>query len=165
MTQPTSQDLVFKAPWGKPLMWTTWTCTIVLVGLTAFLLFMKVYIVAVVPCLILAFTAPFTIRRYTICADQLVVRRLFSNTIVDLSNLQSIYFNPKALANSTRSAGNGGLFSFSGYFTSKELGDYRALFTNSDFAVVLKFPMETVVVSPENPQSFVKMIRQFSVNA
>jgi hypothetical protein len=57
-----------------------------------------------------------------------------------------------------RTAGNGGLYSFTGSFSNKMLGDYRALVTNPALSVILRFPSETVVVSPDSPEAFVQNI-------
>ena len=56
---------------------------------------------------------------------------------------------------STRTFGNGGLFSFTGFFRNKALGAYRAFVTDPHQTVVLHFPTRTVVVSPSAPEQFV----------
>ncbi len=66
---------------------------------------------------------------------------------------------PTAMAGSLRIAGNGGLFSFTGWFWSRRLGRYRAFVTDPARSVVLKFSDRTVVVSPDVPEEFVAALR------
>jgi len=148
----------YKAPWSSSLKWISWVTTGVLSAGAIFLVIIKLYFVAPLLLLVLAGAAPFSIRGYVIERDSLVVRRLFWNTTLPLSDLQSAEFNPEAMKRSWRTAGNGGLYSFCGYFSNKVLGDYRALVTNPDLSVVLRFHSEIVVVSPDSPAIFVQKI-------
>ncbi|MCE1229477.1 MAG: PH domain-containing protein, partial [Firmicutes bacterium] len=116
-------------------------------------------LVALVPLLVLAGSAPFTVRGYTLTRESLLVHRLGWTTMVPLDDLQSAEFDPFAMQKSLRVVGNGGLFSFSGYFTNKTLGSYRALVTDPLNAVVLRFSNKTLVVSPDAAQTFVEAIR------
>ena len=52
--------------------------------------------------------------------------------------------------------GNGGMFSFTGWFWSKKLGRFRAYATNLNCTVVLRWEKRTVVVSPDNAVEFVR---------
>ncbi len=100
--------------------------------------------------------ALFTIRGYAVSPDVILVHRLFWKTRVPLAGLQSVRFEPDAMLGGIRTFGNGGLFSFSGFFWNKTLGVYRAFVTDSRRAVVLRFPGGTVVVSPAAPEDFVR---------
>jgi hypothetical protein len=62
-----------------------------------------------------------------------------------------------------RTFGNGGFFSFTGHFRSKELGSYRAFMTDRRRAVVLRFPSSVIVISPERPEDFVNTISKNKV--
>jgi Bacterial PH domain len=62
---------------------------------------------------------------------------------------------PKAMNKSLRTCGNGGGFSFTGWYWSKSLGFYRAFVTDLNRTVVLRFENRTVVVSPGEPEDFV----------
>ena len=55
-------------------------------------------------------------------------------------------------------AGNGGLFSFSGWYCNKALGTYRAWVTDPGKTVVLRYGVKTVVVSPSEPEAFVEAV-------
>jgi hypothetical protein len=52
--------------------------------------------------------------------------------------------------------GNGGLFSFTGVFRSPKLGRYRAYVTDPARTVILRFAERIAVVSPEDPDAFVR---------
>lgn len=148
----------YKAPWSTSLKWVSWTTTFVLCGGALSFALVKLYLVAVLLLVVLLAAASFTIRGYSLRGDLLVVHRLFWDTDLSLADLQTAEFNPNAMKRSWRTAGNGGLFSFTGYFSNKTLGDFRALVTHPARSVVLRFPSETVVVSPESPEAFVQAI-------
>lgn len=54
-----------------------------------------------------------------------------------------------------RLCGNGGLFSFSGWFRNRALGVYRAFVTDPHRTVVLRYPRRPIVLSPSSPEEFV----------
>jgi hypothetical protein len=53
------------------------------------------------------------------------------------------------------------MFCFAGAFHNKKLGSYRAFATDNNRTVILKFSNRTVVVTPDNPEEFVKRIKKF----
>ncbi len=114
--------------------------------------------VVLLPFTIIAGGALFTIRGYMVTPDAVLVHRLFWTTRLPLTGLQSARFEPDAMSASIRTFGNGGLFSFSGFFRNKALGTYRAFVTDPNRTVVLRFPSRTVVVSPSTPEDFVHEI-------
>ena len=54
--------------------------------------------------------------------------------------------------------GNGGLFSYHGWFWNRRLGRYRLYATDPERAVVLRFARRTIVVSPGEPAAFVRAL-------
>lgn len=78
--------------------------------------------VALFPLVIIAGGALFTIRGYTLTPDTILVHRLFWTTRLPLTGLQSVQFEPDAMRGSIRTFGNGGLFSFTGFFRNKDIG-------------------------------------------
>lgn len=102
---------------------------------------------------------PFMIRSYAITDDAILIRRLFWTTRLDRGGLESAESVPKAMKNSLRICGNGGGFSFTGGYWSKSLGFYRAFVTDLERTVVLRFRNRTVVVSPHNPDDFVRELK------
>ena len=103
---------------------------------------------------------PFMVLGYTITEDAIWVRRLLWRTRVERSGLQSAEYVPKVMNRSLRTCGNGGGFSFTGWYWSKPLGFYRAFVTDLNRTVVLRFEKRTVVVSPDDPEGFVEEVKR-----
>lgn len=108
------------------------------------------------PLAILLAAVPFVVRAYGVRDGVLFVRRLFWTTRVPLGELREADVDPQAGASSIRLWGNGGLFSFTGWFRNAKLGRYRAFVTDWQRAVVLRASSCTVVVSPADPVAFVR---------
>lgn len=158
--------LKFRAPWSKLLIWVS-TITTLLCLTLGFLLHKQMFPFApagVVSILLLLFTAlpllafPFFIRGYTLQGSKLLIHRLGWNTTLDISEVEKACFDPNITHGSIRLFGNGGLFSFTGWFSSHTLGTYRAFFTDPKRTVVLIFPKRKIVISPENPDQFVELL-------
>lgn len=112
--------------------------------------------VAALPLPILLAAVPFVVRGYEVRDGALYVRRLLWTTRVVLGELRDATTDPEAGAGSIRLFGNGGLFSFSGWFRNTKLGRYRAFVTDWQCAVVLRGSACTVVLSPADPAGFVR---------
>jgi len=97
----------------------------------------------------------FMIRGYSVTSDELFVHRLLWTTRLPLADLHSAQVEPRAMCWSVRTFGNGGLFSFSGWYYNRLLGRYRAFVTDPNRAVVLRLGSRRVVVSPSEPEAFV----------
>lgn len=108
---------------------------------------------------------PFMIRGYEIAGGALLIRRLFWTTRLDLRGLKSAESVPHAMAKSLRACGNGGVFSFTGWYWSKALGFYRAYVTDLNRTVVLRFVNRVVVVSPGLPDDFVSELKRVAEEA
>ena len=151
----------FKAPWSTSLIIISSLVTFVCAGMAiGFILSGRgpLALVAWVPLAIILGSALFTIRGYTLTPDAILIHRLFWTTRLPLIGLQSAKFEPDAMRGSIRTFGNGGLFSFTGFFRNKALGAYRAFVTDLHRTVVLRFPSRTVVVSPSTPEEFIHEI-------
>jgi hypothetical protein len=164
------KKVVFKAPWGAPLVLMTVTCGVICIfvsvvgivlGLGATPQGMSMippwagWLLAVVPLLALMASAAFMVRGYVLIEGWLSIKRLGWATPFNLSRLISATADPEALHRSIRLFGNGGCFSFTGWFRNKKLGSYRAYATDTKKAVVLRFSDRTIVVTPDDPQKFV----------
>jgi hypothetical protein len=110
------------------------------------------------PLAIVCGSALFTIRGYSVTPEAILVHRPFWTTRLPLAALKSAQFKPDAMRRSLRTFGNGGLFSFTGFFRNGSLGAYRAFVTDPHRTVVLHFPTRTIVVSPSAPEDFVQDI-------
>ena len=108
---------------------------------------------------------PFMIRGYVITEDSILIRRLFWTKRLDRCGLKSAQVIPKAMSKSLRTCGNGGGFSFTGWYWNKPLGFYRAFVTDLNRTVVLRFEKRTVVVSPGEPEDFVAELNLGNQNA
>jgi hypothetical protein len=99
--------------------------------------------------------ALFSIRGFTVTPDAILVRRLFWNTRLPLAGLQSARFDPLPIFGGI-GIGNGGLFSFTGFWYTPSLGFCRLFITDRTRCVWLRYPNRTVVVSPAAPEDFVQ---------
>lgn len=115
---------------------------------------------ALIPIALLTGCALFLIRGYTVEAGGLTIRRLFWTHRVPLEGLQEVRWDPEAMRGSVRLFGNGGVFSFSGLFWNRKLGKYRAFVTDPSRAVVLRLSRRTVVVSPADPEAFIREVEE-----
>ena len=156
--------LHFSAPWGRTLRWlsilTTFACLAASATGLAFQLAPQVPLWARVlhigmPLFILLGSAPFMIRGYTVTAETLLVHRLFWDTAIPLRGLIRADPHANVMHRSWRTCGNGGLYSFTGWYWNKPLGHYRAFVTDLTNTVVMRFAHRTVVISPETPDAFV----------
>jgi Bacterial PH domain len=164
----------FRAPWSKSLMVASIFATLVCLGVSYALWTLPLrggpaetlrFWLALLPVAVILFCALFTVRGYSITNRELAIRRLFWTTRVSLHGLRGAYFDTNATHRSIRTFGNGGFFSFTGYFRNKELGSYRAFMTDRRRAVVLRFPSSVIVISPDRPEDFVNTISQYKVSS
>ncbi len=157
-------NTIHRAPWGLRLRVSTLLVVILAGGIvilpsvanTPGLPPEMAWIVAV---LVLAGTAPFTVRGYEIADGAILVHRLFWKTRLPLADLRAAEVEPRAMAGSLRTFGNGGAFSFTGWFWNRRLGRYRAFVTDFGRTVVLRFTDRTIVISPADPGAFVAALR------
>jgi hypothetical protein len=160
--------MVHRAPWSRLLIVLSVLSCALLAGLpVAFLVAIphpKLRgalggIILAANLLTLGVAALFVIRGYVLEGGELRVRRLLWDTRVPLATLRSAYVDPEAMKASLRLFGNGGLFSISGLFRNRALGNYRAWATDPALAVVLRLDGRTVVVTPESPAVFLAELR------
>jgi hypothetical protein len=107
------------------------------------------------PLAILFGCALFTIRGYSMSSDNILVHRLLWSTVLPRTGLESAEVEPNAMRGSLRTFGNGGAFSFTGFYYNKRLGHYRAYVTDPRRSVVLRYAHRRVVLSPATPEDFV----------
>ncbi len=156
----------YPAPWGRPLVVISVLATVLCLGLTFFEwsrvtgppLGMPAFWLGCLPLALVIGCALFTIRGYALTPDTLLIRRFLWSTRVPLAELKSAEYLPGAMRGSIRTFGNGGFFSVTGLFWSRPLGSYRAFVTDLQRTVVLRFPGRTVVLSPESPEDFVRVV-------
>lgn len=165
MNQSTTQH--FTAPWGRALRWISILSTVVCIAVTATDFLTRRYLpepwvrlwLPALPMLILAGAAPFIIRGYTIKNDALLIHRLWWDTRVPLRGLISAEVNADAMKRCLRLGGNGGLYSFTGWYWSKGIGRFSAYVTDLTRTVVMRYKHRTIVVSPESPGDFAAALK------
>jgi hypothetical protein len=161
MTKVNNFELMnrYKASWSKLLVGTSTFLTILFLAI-GFILARRgdgvVSVLAWIPVLFSIGCALFTIRGYTITPDTILIRRLLWATELPRAGLASAHFVPNAMRWSIQTFGNGGFFSFSGFYWNKALGAYRAYVTDPARTVVMHYrASRTVLLSPAAPEDFV----------
>ncbi len=154
----------YRAPWSSTLKTVSVLATVLLLGVCGLGAYLArqhlppalLWISLLPGPIILLGCACFTIRGYTIAPDAILVHRLFWATRLPRAGLKSARFEPDVMRASIRTCGNGGLFSFSGFYRNKVLGSYRAFVTDPHQTVVLAYADRTAVLSPRSPEEFVR---------
>ena len=96
---------------------------------------------------------------YVLSENRLIVERFGSDTKFALGSLETVWEDPTAM-NGIYVMTNGGLFAFSGKnCRNKKLGVFEAYATDKKRSVVLRFPNDILVVTPEDPTAFVKAVK------
>lgn len=109
---------------------------------------------------ILGGAALFTVRGYTVADGALHVRRLLWVTRIPLQTLTDAEWRHGSFGWAWRTCGNGGLYSFTGWYHQKGLGSFRALATRTTDAVILRFSdRKPIVVTPDDPATLVEALK------
>jgi hypothetical protein len=155
----------FGAPWGRLLKAISLGMTALLLAIAATALSrpgtspaVGVAVTATVVGLLLA-CALFTIRGYVLTPDALWIRRLLWFDRVRLEGLRDVIADSQAIRWSLRLWGNGGLFSFSGWFRNRRLGFYRMFATDLRKVVILDFGNRRIAVTPDDPARFAHCLK------
>jgi hypothetical protein len=146
----------YKAPWSTSLVVLSSLVTIICIGVAIQLVVIGRAWTALVPLAIIFGGLLLTIRGYTVTPDAILVHRLAWSTRLPLSGLESVEIASDIMRGGLRVFGNGGLFSFTGFFRNRALGAYRAFVTDPHRTVVLRFAKRTVVISPSMPEDFLQ---------
>jgi hypothetical protein len=150
----------YAAPWGKRLIGISLSASILCLGIAVVVTQTvngSLLWSATLPLLVAVGCALFTVRGYTLTTDAILVQRLFWTTELPRADLASAQFVPHAMRRSIRTCGNGGFFSFSGFYWNKAMGAYRAFATDLRKTVVLRYrSRRPVVLSPATPEDFIR---------
>lgn len=156
----------YSAPWGRKIWLITGATSLIGIGSAVVLPFVipirhpddrwAIWIAPIIVMLIVVGTSFWRIRRFELTDNQLLVHRVLWSNPIELAQIKSAEFDPVACKGAWKTMGNDGLFAMHGRFHSKHLGKFQAYVTDPVNSVVLKLPTDTVVVSPENPRSFVR---------
>ena len=139
----------------------TTTLVIAMAGAVPFLAGFPTYAILPLP-LIILITWLFSVTGYSIRGNSLIVNRPFWKTEIVIPPGVVAVEEPEITARLWRTAGNGGLFGYTGGFRNKKLGSFRAYATNWNQAVSIfcntNSSAFTVVVTPDNPEQFILCI-------
>ena len=162
-----SNSIDFSAPWSTSLKATTIFAMFLTLPLAAmsFLFWDKtpVYGRAFfigIPLITYLVSLMFAVRGYVLTFDTLLVKRPLWDTRIPLDGLKDAFADPDAVAGSIRLFGIGGLYCYCGIFRNKRFGTYRAYATNFANTVVLSIGSKTVVITPGDPQGFVRAVKE-----
>lgn len=152
----------YRAVWGRPLRWTSVLVSVLALGGAVSLvanLSGSLRWLGLLPPVGFGVAALFCIRGYALDGSNLLIRRLLWTTRISLSGLESVESVPKAMSGSLRTCGNGGLYSFTGWYWNRRLGSYRAWVTELQNTVVLRVAGRTMVLSPDPVDAFVSALQ------
>lgn len=159
-----SQNPKFAAPWGLPLKIVTPLVSVVLVGgmvslwLSPMAAEWKQALLGLLAGVFLG--APCcAVRGYRVEGGVLEILRPGWRTRVPLAGLRVVETGPGVMSASIRLFGNGGFWSFTGWFWNRKLGRYRAFVNDPRRAVALRFDRGCVVVSPDDAEAFALRVR------
>lgn len=145
----------FKAPWDWLLILMTSGVTLLLLGMNYF---NSGPIPTIITWSIILGGLGFGIFGYHITAGKLQILRLGWSKDIDLSSIKYVEYKPHAMTGSVRTFGIGGLFGYVGYFRNSILKSYKAYVTHRGKTVVITTEGGEVVISPDDPETFVASI-------
>jgi hypothetical protein len=164
--------LEFGAPWSRSLKAASLFAVLMLAVIAAAGMFVMPArmllarcVMVGLPIIVLAGAFLSIVSGYKLTATQLEVERPLWTTAFPLAQLLSAAGDQDVFKGSIRLFGNGGIFSFTGFFWKRGLGCYRAFATDPGRAVVLKFRHRIIVVTPDDPQHFIVRVRTHLASA
>jgi len=153
----------FTAPWTSTLRIMTLLISILIWGMAVGLLVTNrdmLWFSLLLPLVAWVLPLFYLVRGYRLEGRTLVIKRLCWDTRVDISDMTSVETVPKEhFRGSWRLFGNGGLFALCGWFWNRKLGRYRAWVTDDDRLVLIQCVDRKLVVSPGQPDKFVRVLR------
>lgn len=115
-----------------------------------------IYIAALFP-LLICFTLLYAPQGYAIRGGYIVIKRFAGSVQVPLSDIRSLRRGTDDdFRGTVRLWGNGGLFGYFGLFSTSKLGKCSWYVTNRANTVILVTSGKTLVLSPDDPASFVE---------
>jgi Bacterial PH domain len=156
----------FRAPWSRSLKITTIIAAAVMtvlgtvgVWLVSDYGWMLPLIMVGGAILVLLTTVPYVVRGYTLTQDEIIIRQLGKITRLRLDDVQSVEGKPDALKGAWRLLASAGIFSYSGWYWSRELKRFHAMASDPSRTVVIRLTKRTLVITPHDPQQFIMRAR------
>jgi hypothetical protein len=109
--------------------------------------------------LIVAGALAYSIRGYTVTGWDLHIHRVLHTTTVSLQGLLHVDVAPYALVGARRVVGIGSFLSTQGTFATPR-GPVRAFVSDERKTVTLRLPTGTIVVSPDDPVAFQRIVAE-----
>lgn len=100
-----------------------------------------------------------TVRSYRFNGQSLEIQRLLWWTTVSLEGLHRVTLDPNALRITVKGFGNGGLFAMLGWWHVTGYGWCRVFATNPKNAVVIQCGNGNFIVTPDDPEHFMREAR------
>ncbi len=112
-------------------------------------------ILFVIMSILIISTYAYRVISYQITDDELIIKRPFSkfDHVIALSEIDSVrLLNKEDFKWTIRTAGNGGLFGYTGYYMNNQLGSFRMFCTNhkNRILVILKARQDKIIISPDD---------------
>ena len=104
------------------------------------------------------------VRGYRLAGADLHVLRHGRVNRYSLAGLVAVEVDRAVMRDAVKIWGNDGLGAVTGRFRHKRFGRFTALLTDSDSAVVLRWPGRCLVISPDRPQDFVELCRGLALS-
>ncbi len=157
--QKEGESTLHPAPWGRALIVTSCLATVVCAAVPIYTLrfvtFPVVQTAVWLPLLVPLLALAFIVRGYTITQDSVLIHRLWWDTVISRESIREVIDQPNAMVSSIRTCGNGGMFSFTGWYWSQALGFYKAYVTDFNRTVIIHKKVGAAVISPADPTAFV----------
>lgn len=97
---------------------------------------------------------------YRVDPARVTVKRPMSDVVIARQAIRGVrLFSDADSSGMTRTAGNGGLFGYYGGYRSDKLGPHVWYVTDMSKRVVLETADGAVVVSPDDPEKFIRAVR------
>jgi Bacterial PH domain len=102
------------------------------------------------------------VKSYSVTSDLLIVNKFLGNSKIDRSAIKNAkYISKSEMGFVIRLMGNGGIFGYTGFFTSKVIGRMRWHVTNKDNMVLITLHTGKIIcVSPDDVPGFLKAINK-----
>lgn len=106
-------------------------------------------------------SALFFIRGYSITTDAVQILHFGWTTSLKIKDLSGIERVPLGAMSGIGLFGIWGIFSFTGIARNSTYGVHSRYLTNRLHAVALKFGEKTVMISPDDPEEFINLLRSY----
>jgi hypothetical protein len=149
------------AKWGPMLIASSLISTLLMVGV-AVITSRNPLVGPFIPILVLTPLAAlfFIVRSFRVSPTGIHVQRLVWSTFLPLQNPVEFSIRTSLPAGSIRAFGNGGMFSFTGYFWSQRLGRFRVFATDFKRSVLIKSGGATFLLTPDDPVQLVQELKK-----